>query len=54
MYIGNRMLLVLNLPLIPMWVKVLKVPYDLLYLLILLLIVPIITQRKKLSTLEEG
>jgi len=36
MYIGNGMLLVLNLPLIPMWVKVLKVPYWLLYPLILL------------------
>jgi len=36
MYIGNAMLLVLNLPLIPMWVKVLKVPYYLLYPLILL------------------
>jgi len=36
MYIGNGMLLVLNLPLIPMWVKVLKVPYYLLYPLILL------------------
>jgi putative tricarboxylic transport membrane protein len=30
MYIGNAMLLVLNLPLIPLWVKVLKVPYALL------------------------
>jgi len=36
MYIGNGMLLVLNLPLIPLWVKVLKVPYYLLYPLILL------------------
>jgi putative tricarboxylic transport membrane protein len=36
MYIGNGMLIVLNLPLIPMWVKVLKVPYYLLYPLILL------------------
>jgi putative tricarboxylic transport membrane protein len=36
MYIGNGMLLILNLPLIPMWVKVLKVPYFLLYPLILL------------------
>ena len=36
MYIGNGMLLVLNLPLIPMWVKVLRVPYYLLYPLILL------------------
>ena len=36
MYIGNVMLLVLNLPLIPMWVQVLKVPAKLLYPLILL------------------
>jgi putative tricarboxylic transport membrane protein len=27
MYIGNIMLLILNLPLIPMWVNVLKIPY---------------------------
>ena len=27
MYIGNGMLIILNIPLIPMWVKVLKVPY---------------------------
>jgi putative tricarboxylic transport membrane protein len=36
MYVGNGMLLVLNLPLIPLWVKVLRVPYYLLYPLILL------------------
>jgi putative tricarboxylic transport membrane protein len=36
MYIGNAMLLVLNLPLIGMWVQVLKVPYGLLFPLILL------------------
>jgi putative tricarboxylic transport membrane protein len=36
MYLGNGMLLVLNLPLIPLWIKVLKVPYHLLYPLILL------------------
>jgi putative tricarboxylic transport membrane protein len=36
MYLGNVMLLVLNLPLIGLWVKVLKVPYYLLYPLILL------------------
>jgi putative tricarboxylic transport membrane protein len=36
MYIGNVMLLVLNLPLIPMWVQVLKVPERFLYPLILL------------------
>jgi putative tricarboxylic transport membrane protein len=36
MYLGNAMLLVLNLPLIGLWVQVLKVPYYLLYPLILL------------------
>jgi putative tricarboxylic transport membrane protein len=36
MYIGNIMLLVLNLPLIGMWVQVLKVPYRILFPLILL------------------
>jgi putative tricarboxylic transport membrane protein len=36
MYLGNVMLLVLNLPLIPMWVKVLKIPYPILFPLILL------------------
>jgi putative tricarboxylic transport membrane protein len=36
MYIGNAMLLVLNLPLIPLWVQILKVPYMILYPLILL------------------
>jgi putative tricarboxylic transport membrane protein len=36
MYIGNLILLVLNLPLIGLWVKVLKIPYDILFPLILL------------------
>lgn len=36
MYIGNVMLLVLNLPLIPIWVKILRIPYPLLFPLILL------------------
>jgi putative tricarboxylic transport membrane protein len=36
MYIGNVMLLVLNLPLIGLWVQVLKVPYRILFPLILL------------------
>ncbi len=36
MYIGNIMLLVLNLPLIPLWVKVLKIPYRILFPFILL------------------
>lgn len=37
MYFGNGMLLALNLPLIPMWVQILKVPYRILFPLILLL-----------------
>ena len=36
MYIGNVMLLVLNMPLIGMWVQVLKVPYKVLFPLILM------------------
>jgi putative tricarboxylic transport membrane protein len=36
MYLGNGMLLVLNLPLIPLWVRLLKVPYRILFPLILL------------------
>jgi putative tricarboxylic transport membrane protein len=36
MYLGNIMLLVLNLPLIGMWVKLLKVPYAVLFPLIIL------------------
>ena len=36
MYVGNIMLLILNLPLIPLWVQVLKVPYGILYPIILL------------------
>jgi putative tricarboxylic transport membrane protein len=36
MYLGNAMLLVLNLPLIGLWVKVLRVPYPILFPLILL------------------
>ncbi|MGA2956821.1 MAG: tripartite tricarboxylate transporter permease, partial [Thermodesulfobacteriota bacterium] len=36
MYLGNAMLLVLNLPLIGLWVQVLKVPYPILFPLILL------------------
>jgi putative tricarboxylic transport membrane protein len=35
MYIGNVMLLVLNLPLIGLWIKVLKIPYGILFPLIL-------------------
>jgi putative tricarboxylic transport membrane protein len=36
MYIGNVMLLILNLPLIGVWVKILKIPYPILFPLILL------------------
>jgi len=36
MYIGNVMLVILNLPLIPLWVRVLKIPANLLSVLILL------------------
>ena len=36
MYVGNVLLLVLNLPLIPLWVWVLRVPYTLLSVLILI------------------
>jgi putative tricarboxylic transport membrane protein len=36
LYLGNVMLLVLNLPLIPLWVKILKIPYHYLFPLILL------------------
>ncbi len=36
MYIGNVMLLLLNIPLIPLWVRCLKIPYQILFPLILL------------------
>ena len=36
MYIGNAMLLVLNLPLIGMWVQLLRLPYNILFPMILL------------------
>jgi putative tricarboxylic transport membrane protein len=36
MYIGNVMLVILNLPLIGIWVRILKVPYNILFPLILL------------------
>jgi putative tricarboxylic transport membrane protein len=39
MYLGNAMLLVLNLPLIPLWVQVLRMPYRILFPLILLFVV---------------
>jgi putative tricarboxylic transport membrane protein len=34
MYFGNAMLVILNLPLIPLWVRVLRVPYPILFPLI--------------------
>jgi putative tricarboxylic transport membrane protein len=36
MYIGNAMLLILNLPLIGLWVRILRIPYGILFPLILL------------------
>ncbi len=36
MYVGNLMLLILNLPLISIWVQILKVPYKVLFPLIIL------------------
>ena len=36
MYVGNGMLLLLNLPLIGLWVKILKIPYRVLFPLIIL------------------
>jgi putative tricarboxylic transport membrane protein len=36
MYLGNVLLVILNLPLINLWVKVLKIPYGILFPLILL------------------
>jgi putative tricarboxylic transport membrane protein len=36
MYIGNLLLLVLNLPLIPVWVRVLKIPYSYLSAMIIM------------------
>ena len=36
MYIGNVMLVILNLPLIGLWVKILKIPYSILYVLIIM------------------
>ena len=36
MYVGNFFLLILNLPLIPVWVRLLKIPYGILFPLILL------------------
>lgn len=36
MYLGNGLLLILNLPLIGMWIQVLKIPYKILFPLILL------------------
>jgi putative tricarboxylic transport membrane protein len=38
MYIGNVMLLILNLPLIPLWVQILKIPYKFLFPIILVIV----------------
>jgi putative tricarboxylic transport membrane protein len=35
LYIGNVILVIMNLPLIPLWVAILKIPYAILYGLIL-------------------
>lgn len=35
MYVGNIMLLILNLPLVPMWAQILRIPYYVLYPMIL-------------------
>jgi putative tricarboxylic transport membrane protein len=35
LYIGNLILLILNLPLIGLWVKILKIPYSILFAIIL-------------------
>ncbi len=35
MYVGNVILVILNLPLVPLWVQVLKIPYSILFALIL-------------------
>jgi putative tricarboxylic transport membrane protein len=37
MYVGNVMLVLLNLPLIGLWIQMLKIPYSLLYVFIVLL-----------------
>ena len=39
LYLGNFMLLILNLPLIPLWVQILRIPYWILYSSILVLAV---------------
>jgi putative tricarboxylic transport membrane protein len=50
MLLGNAMLLVLNLPLIPFWIKILKIPYKYLFPLILLIcIVGIYTVGNNIS-----
>ena len=51
MYIGNVMLLVLNLPLIGLWVQLLRVPYSILSPLILLFcVIGVYTNQGSLST----
>lgn len=39
LYIGNVMLLILNLPLIPLWVQVMKIPYGILFAVILAIMI---------------
>ncbi len=39
LYIGNIMLLILNLPLIPVWVQVMKIPYGILFAVILAIMI---------------
>lgn len=39
LYVGNVMLLILNLPLIPIWVALLRIPYSILFALILTFVV---------------
>jgi len=36
MYVGNVMLVILNLPMIGLWVRILKIPYSMLYVFIIL------------------
>ena len=54
MYIGNVLLLVLNLPLISLWVKILKVPYGLLFPMILFFLCIIGAYTVNNSTTDVG
>ena len=46
MWVGNLMLLILNLPLIGIWVKLLKLPYNVLFPLILLFTIVVMFSLK--------